>query len=139
MLFAAFGGRGDLLTGDAGIKTLRESADYATRLGIDLPSQVTFAQIPHHGGRHHVSSETLNLVFGKPLALRPENPGRVAFVSASAKAPTHPKRVVTNAFNRRSFRVAQTKGNSIWRHSNMPAREGCGPLTYVPFYDEVEQ
>lgn len=139
VLFAAYGERGYLLTGDAGIETLRASADYAARMGVDLPSRVTFAQIPHHGGRHNVSSETLNLVFGKPLVLRPENPDRVAFVSASAKAPSHPKRVVTNAFNRRGFRVAQTKGNSIWHRSNMPARAGYGPLTYVPFYDEVEQ
>ncbi|MFX1763419.1 MBL fold metallo-hydrolase [Paraburkholderia sp. A1RI-2L] len=139
VLFAAYGGRGYLLTGDAGVDTLRASADYAARMGIHLPSQVAFAQIPHHGGRHNVSSETLNLVFGEPLAFRPENPNRVAFVSAAAKAPSHPKRVVTNAFNRRGFRVAQTKGISIWHRRNMPERAGYGPLTYVPFYDEVEQ
>ncbi|WP_186078776.1 ComEC/Rec2 family competence protein [Burkholderia gladioli] len=139
VLFAPYDGKGFLLTGDAGIDTLRASAEYAMARGIHLPSQITFAQIPHHGGRRNVSTETLNLVFGEPLAARPENPTRSAFVSAAAKAPRHPKKVVTNAFHRRGFAVAQTKGVSIWHQHNMVGRAGYGPLTYVPFYHEVDE
>ncbi|AJY62518.1 ComEC/Rec2 family competence protein [Burkholderia glumae] len=139
VLFASFNQKGFLLTGDAGIETLRASAAYASSLGINLPLQVTFAQIPHHGGRHNVSTETLNLVFGEPHPERPENPKRSAFVSAAAKAPRHPKKVVTNAFHRRGFKVAQTKGRNICHYHGMPVRAGYGPLDYVPFYDNEDE
>ncbi|RAR56447.1 metallo-beta-lactamase superfamily protein [Paraburkholderia unamae] len=140
ILFATVGTNGYLLTGDAGIDSLRAAGEYAAKRGIDLPKQVTFAQIPHHGGRHNVSTETLDILFGPRLAQRPEQAWRTAFVSASEKAPRHPKKVVTNAFKRRGFKVGQTKGKSIWHFSpGMPRREGYSALTYLPFYDEVEE
>ncbi|RKE25260.1 metallo-beta-lactamase superfamily protein [Paraburkholderia sp. BL23I1N1] len=140
VLFATIRDRGYLLTGDAGIDTLRASSDYAKSIGVDLPSQVAFVQIPHHGGRHNVSTETLNMIVGKPLAQAVEEPTRSAYVSAAAQAPRHPKKLVTNAFKRRGFKVAQTKGQSIWLYSKgMPTREGYGPLNYLPFFAEVEK
>lgn len=140
VLFAPIGTRGYLLTGDAGIQTLRAAADYAKCIGIDLPQRVTFVQIPHHGGRHNVSTETLNMLVGEPLTDESAEPARTAYVSASKKAPSHPKRVVTNAFVRRGFRVGQTKGITIRHYSpGMPKREGWGPITYLPFFKEVEQ
>jgi beta-lactamase superfamily II metal-dependent hydrolase len=140
VLFTSVGTRGYLLTGDAGVQTLRASADYAKSIGVDLPQRVTFVQIPHHGGRHNVSTETLNMLVGKPLADASAEPSRTAYVSASKKAPRHPKRVVTNAFLRRGFRVGQTKGSTIRHYSpGMPKREGWGPIPYLPFYEEVEQ
>lgn len=139
VLFAQVGSSGYLLTGDAGIETLRAAAEYAKGLGVDLPRQVTFAQIPHHGGRHNVSTDTLNMVFGEPLADQNAKPTRSAYVSAAEKAPRHPKKVVTNAFIRRGFAVAQTKGQTIRHHRNMPAREGWVALNYLQFFDEVEE
>lgn len=138
ILFGKLDGRGYLLTGDAGILSLREAATYAEGLGIDLPNEVTCVQIPHHGGRHNVSTETLNLIVGEPKA-RTAEPKRTALVSASAKAPTHPKKVVTNAFIRRGFKVVQTKGTSIRHHHNMEPRSGWTQVTYVPFYDETDE
>ncbi|HDR2499856.1 TPA: hypothetical protein QCI21_002066 [Enterobacter roggenkampii] len=138
ILFGKLDGRGYLLTGDAGIQSLREAATYAEGLGIDLPNEVNFAQIPHHGGRHNVSTETLNLIIGEPKA-RTDEPTRVALVSASAKAPKHPKKVVTNAFIRRGFKVIQTKGTHVRHHHNMGARAGWVSATYVPFYDETDE
>ncbi|WP_432260839.1 ComEC/Rec2 family competence protein [Cupriavidus sp. TMH.W2] len=138
VLFAKTEAHGYLLTGDAGIETLRAAAEYAQAMGYDLPSQVTFVQIPHHGGRHNVSTETLDLIVGKPLAIKPEKFTRTAFVSAAKAAPTHPKRVVTNAFLRRGFNVAQTKGQSIYHFRGAERRVGWGPLTYVPFYAELD-
>ena len=80
------------------------------------------------------------MLVGKPLADESAEPSRTAYVSASKKAPRHPKRVVTNAFLRRGFRVGQTKGSTIRHYSpGMPEREGWGPITYLPFYEEVEQ
>ncbi|MBA1215893.1 ComEC/Rec2 family competence protein [Pseudomonas fulva] len=140
ILFAETGNKGYLLTGDAGIESLRAAAIYASERGIELPTRVTFAQIPHHGGRHNVSTETLNLLVGKPLETPPDEPVRRAFVSAAALAPRHPKKAVTNAFISRGFKVVKTKGNHIVHRSpGAPEREGWGPVTYEPFYEEVEE
>lgn len=138
ILFAKLDTRGVLLTGDAGIQSLRAAAGFATSMGYDLPSQVTFVQVPHHGGRHNVSTETLDLIVGKRLANQPENPERSAYVSASELAPTHPKRVVTNAFIRRGFKVAKTKGQAICHNFGSVKRPGWSALTYVPFYHELD-
>ncbi|HRL94764.1 MAG TPA: MBL fold metallo-hydrolase [Pseudomonas sp.] len=140
ILFATIGKGGYLLTGDAGVQALRTSADYAASVGIDLPQRVTFVQIPHHGGRHNVSTEALNLLVGEPLQNATAPPTRTAYVSAAAKAPRHPKKVVTNAFVRRGFRVGQTKGRAISHFTQgTPKREGWGPITYLPFFEEVEK
>lgn len=139
ILFGSFKGRGILLTGDAGVESLKAAASVALGLGIDLPSAVTFVQIPHHGGRHNVSTEALDTVIGPQLPPNYGTPSKTAFVSASARAPSHPKRVVTNAFIRRGFKVAQTKGQSIWHYFDMPKREGYSSLTYIPFHEEVEE
>jgi len=139
VLFASIGTNGYLLTGDAGIQTLRASAEFAKSIGIDLPQRVSFVQIPHHGGRHNVSTETLNMLIGEPLPNENAAPTRSAYVSASEKAPSHPKRVVTNAFVRRGFKVGQTKGKAICHYVGMPRREGWGPISYLPFYQEVEE
>lgn len=139
ILFAQSDTDGFLLTGDAGIESLRACAEYATSIGIDLPQKVTFVQIPHHGGRHNVSTDTLNMVLGPPVAGQNAASTRFACASAAAKAPTHPKRVVTNAFIRRGFSVGQTKGQTVCHRRNMPAREGWVPISYVPFYSEVEE
>lgn len=139
VLFANIENRGGyLLTGDAGLDSLRASAEYARSIGIDLPGQVTFVQIPHHGGRHNVSTETLNLLVGPPMAGEVTNVAKTAFVSASEKAPTHPKRKVTNAFKRRGFGVFATKGKSIRHGFNQPLRQDWGPAEHLPFYNEVE-
>lgn len=139
VLFASVGERGYLLTGDAGVDTLRASANFATSIGIDLPARVTFAQIPHHGGRHNVSTETLNLLFGAPLTNALAVPTKTAFVSAAERAPRHPKRKVTNAFKRRGFSVAQTKGKTICHYIGVPMRQGWVTAPTVPFFEEVEE
>ncbi|MBT2298494.1 ComEC/Rec2 family competence protein [Pseudomonas fluorescens] len=140
ILFATVGKGGYLLTGDAGIEALHACADFASSIGIDLPQRVSFVQIPHHGGRHNVSTETLNMIVGEPLQNTPDQPSRTAYVSAAANAPRHPKKVVTNAFLRRGFRVGQTKGRAISHFTQgTPKREGWGPITYLPFYEEVEE
>lgn len=90
-------------------------------------------------GRHNVSTEALNLLVGEPLQNATAPPTRTAYVSAAAKAPRHPKKVVTNAFVRRGFRVGQTKGRAISHFTQgTPKREGWGPITYLPFFEEVE-
>ncbi|CAB3805217.1 hypothetical protein LMG28688_06147 [Paraburkholderia caffeinitolerans] len=139
VLFAKIENHGGyLLTGDAGLDTLRASAEYAKGIGIDLPREVTFVQIPHHGGRHNVSTETLNLLVGAPSSVEAANATKTAFVSAAENAPTHPKRKVTNAFKRRGFDVFATKGKSIRHGFNQPFRQNWGPAPRLPFFHEVE-
>jgi beta-lactamase superfamily II metal-dependent hydrolase len=138
ILFAQTETDGILLTGDAGTDSLKAAAGFARMIGINLATDVTFVQIPHHGGRHNVSTVALDMVVGPalPHAIETE---KYAFVSAAKAAPRHPKRSVTNAFHRRGFKVSQTKGDTISRWRNRPARPGWGPLTYVPFHDRVEE
>lgn len=138
ILFGTAASEGILLTGDAGIDSLKAAAQYARDLGISLPQQVVFVQIPHHGGRHNVSTEALDQIVG-PRGQNGEGTGKVAYVSAAKLAPRHPKRVVTNAFNRRGFKVIQTKGAGKCRTIQAPNREGWVATTeFVPFYHEVE-
>lgn len=138
ILYASTPYGGYLLTGDTGIQSLRAAHEYASSVSINVASDLKFAQIPHHGGRHNVSTETLNLLMGSPLADRGEVNNRIAFVSAAEKAPKHPKRVVTNAFIRRGFEVGQTKGKTINYGQAFPARPNWVAIDPVPFYDQVE-
>ncbi|HET6803999.1 MAG TPA: hypothetical protein VFH59_00965 [Frateuria sp.] len=138
ILYAHYDRQGYLLTGDAGVVSLAAAADFAAAQGIQLPAQLTFVQIPHHGGRHNVSTDVLNRIVGYPVP-ETRQPTRMAFVSASKKAPKHPKRSVTNAFIRRGFQVAQTKGTHIRFRVGMPPREGYGALRYVPFAQEGDE
>jgi len=140
VLFAAIGEKGYLLTGDAGVDTLSASSDFARSIGIDLPTRATFAQVPHHGGRHNVSTDTLNLVFGQPVAEDDTTASKTAFVSAAKAAPRHPKKKVTNAFKRRGFKVFATKGSVIRHYSTgMTLPQGWGPVEQLPFYAAVEE
>ncbi len=138
ILFAPMAGRGVLLTGDAGVESLKAAAQYALTQGIHLATAVQCVQIPHHGGRHNVSTESLNMLVGATLPRFHDEAERSACVSASAKSPTHPKRVVTNAFIRRGFKVGQTKGQGVCYTDNMPARAGWMPIDGVQFHTEVE-
>lgn len=82
-----------LLTGDAGIRALGAAADYAESIGIDL-KMVTVHQIPHHGGRHNVSTKILNRIVGS-IVSEDSEPTKTAVVSIG-KDSDHPKGMVTN-------------------------------------------
>ena len=65
--FAELCGERILLTADTGRYGLAEMINYAPRIGLRLPGIGRF-QVPHHGGRHNVSTELLVLLCHK-LAL----------------------------------------------------------------------
>jgi beta-lactamase superfamily II metal-dependent hydrolase len=123
-----------LLTGDVGIEGLKETIDYADSQNWDIKN-VSFYQIPHHGGRHNVSPSVLNKIIGKKL---PEGtaPTKSAFVSV-AKNSDHPKKMVVNAFIRRGVKVFKTNGCTIHHFKGMPSRN-WGPLDCLEFSNEVE-
>ncbi|NUX98891.1 ComEC/Rec2 family competence protein [Paraburkholderia youngii] len=131
--------KGFLLTGDAGVQTLRKAAECAAIWGFDIVRRVHLAQIPHHGSRRNVSTETLDLLFGprNPVAGLPA--ARYAIASAAKEAPTHPKKRVVNAFVRRGFEICATKGQTIRYGIGMPGRPGWTSAPVLEFSTEVEE
>lgn len=138
ILYARTSNGGYLLTGDAGVKSLRAAYNHAVSMNLDVAENLRFVQIPHHGGRHNVSSETLDLLIGRAINAENTQSKRTAFVSASMNAPKHPKRVVTNAFIRRGFKVIQTKGKIITHGHGFPARADWASASLVPFHWELD-
>lgn len=126
-----------LLTGDAGLRALNASIDYAESKFITIKDDVNFYQIPHHGGRHNVSTSLLNSMVGEVVD-EGETNDKVAFVSA-AKNSDHPLQMVVNAFIRRGVKVYKTNGGIIHHHRNMPDREGWTSITNLNFKNEVEE
>ncbi len=127
-----------LLTGDAGIRALEMAIDYADSIGVSTKTDISFFQIPHHGGRHNVSPSILNRLLGNVL---PENTStdRTALASV-AKNSRHPCRMVTNAFIRRGVQpFSSDDGATInYQHGDMPTRNWTS-MASVPFTDYVEE
>jgi len=134
ILYAPFNEKGYLLTGDAGIRALEKTSEYAVEKGLDLPSNLRFIQIPHHGSRRNVSPSVLNKILGE----KGQEENKTAFVSAGKDAVKHPRPIVVNAFIRRGCKVVSTEGNTIKHHHNMPDREGWGAVEPLKFKEKVE-
>lgn len=138
ILFGQLGGKGILLTGDAGVRALDATATFTESKNVSLPNVLHFIQVPHHGSRNNVSSEVLDRIVGPRKAYDDGTTTKTAYVSASKESSTHPRTVVTNAFIRRGANVVPTKGQSKRYHHNMPAREGWVPVTPLKFSSQVE-
>ncbi|MCF8241457.1 MAG: MBL fold metallo-hydrolase [Melioribacteraceae bacterium] len=126
-----------LFTADAGVLGLDRAADYANGKGYDL-SGCTFIQIPHHGSRNNVTPQILNGIVGEKVGKDGEKT-KTAFVSVSKDSETHPRRVVTNAFNRRGANIGRTNGKWICYFNRRPDRPNMYDLDYIPFYNKVEE
>ena len=124
-----------LFTGDAGLIALSTAADFADENCIDLHG-VTFHQIPHHGGRHNVSSSVLNRIVGQ-IKSKNEKPSKTAFVSV-AKGSDHPKKMVVNAYIRRGVRVYEARNSSKCHYNGTQKRQGYSTAEQLPFANEVE-
>lgn len=125
-----------LLTGDAGIRALGAAADYAENIGIDLKT-VSVHQIPHHGGRHNISTKILNRIVGS-IVSEDSEPTKTAFVSIG-KDSDHPKGMVTNAYIRRGAKVYEARTSTIRHHKGeMPERKGWTSATKKSFSTEVD-
>ena len=133
---ATLGSKRILLTGDAGVISLSEAADYAKSRGCNLPG-IDFIQVPHHGSRHNVSPTSLDLWLGRPLP-ETRTRGTVAYVSVGKESKTHPRKKVVNAFIRRGSKVYSTKGTSVWHHCETPLRQGWGAAVALEFSKQVE-
>lgn len=126
-----------LLTGDVGIRGLRCAIDYADSIGRSIKDDVTFYEIPHHGGRHNVSPSILNELVGE-IVEEDTSPSKTAFV-CTGKTTDHPRQMVVNAFLRRGVKVYTTPGQTIHhKRGDMPEREGWTTLTDLSFQEDVE-
>ena len=130
---------GMLLVGDAGVEALENAEIEALFNGIQICDDVKFTEIPHHGGRHNVTTSLLNQLFGTSVGAGGEG-RKTAYVSV-AEGSDHPRQVVVNAYIRRGFKVYKTNGHVIWHcEGDMPDRKEFSSLTTViPFRRWVEQ
>jgi len=138
--FANFAGEKVVLTADTGRAGLAEAAAYAPSSGLDLPAnELRLIQVPHHGSRHNVSTEALNLWLGE-VGDEAQETRSTAIVSAGKDDQDHPRKVVVRAFMHRGARVVETKGKTIcFSGGAAPARQGwvsTTPLTYPSGYEE---
>ena len=140
--FARLCGKAVVLTADAGRDGLAEAADYAPVVGLHLPGGVDRFQVPHHGGRHNVSTEILDRWFGERWGRRPAEGEETftAVVSAARDDEDHPRKVVVRAFTHRGARIISTddgRGTKRTGH-NAPHRDGWTPATPLPYPNEME-
>jgi len=126
-----------LLTGDTGRDGLSEAADYLTARGIGLPGLALF-QVPHHGGRHNVSSATLDRWLGPKLMQLPENTNFSAVCSSAKADEHHPKKSVIRAILHRGGHFSATEGRTLhW--SRGISREGWSSVPQHEYPDSQEE
>ncbi|WIE50664.1 hypothetical protein [Pseudomonas sp. GM17] len=101
-----------LLTGDAGREALQEVIDYAPLAGLALPG-IRYFQVPHHGGRHNVSTEILDQLLGPRLASMPDKHTWNAICSSAEADEDHPRKSVIRAVLHRGGHWAATESKSI--------------------------
>ena len=134
--FARINGKRILLTADAGKEALAEAANYLENIGEQLPGLDLF-QVPHHGGRHNLSTEILDRWLGPCLPNYCQTPTWSAVCSSAKLDEAHPKKVVIRAIMHRGGHFAATEGlNICW--SNGITREGWGPIPQAPYPEEQE-
>lgn len=126
-----------LLTGDAGIRALREAIEYSNQINIDLKDSITLYQVPHHGSRRNVSPSILNELLGEVI---PEGTqaDRISVVCTGSNTDS-PKKMVTNAFLRRGVEVYNAKGVTINHRKNIESRQGWSSVTAIEFSEDVEE
>lgn len=137
--YAMLSGKRILLTGDAGRSGLEEAADYAEKIGINLPGVDRF-QVPHHGSRRNVSTEVLDRWLGERLAVKPSGGDETFFaiISAAKDDDDHPRKAVVRAMIHRGGKVFKTKGNGLRTARNAPDRSGWSAAEAMPYPEEQE-
>jgi beta-lactamase superfamily II metal-dependent hydrolase len=126
-----------LLTADTGRDGLNEAADYAPYVGLTLPGIDRF-QVPHHGSRRNVSTETLDRWLGERLAVQSTHSRFQAVISAAKADTKHPRKAVVRAMIHRGATVYTTEECSTSIKSpNAPAR-GWGVATPAAYPEDQE-
>lgn len=126
-----------LLTGDAGRDGLLEAAQYAVRNGLAVP--VNKFQVPHHGGRHNLSSDLLDFWVGPKLSqMLPKGQEKFeAAISAADEDKAHPRKVVLRALRHRGGFVLTTEDRPVIIQRN--SSRTWTVAENVPYPDEQEE
>ncbi len=126
--YAEIAGRKILLTGDVGREGLRETARFLTSIGVALQEFWVF-QVPHHGSRKNVSTDTLDALLGPRLAAPlPKGQERFcAIISCSDSDGDHPRNAVIRAMVHRGGHWSTTETKSICAACNIH-REGYSSI-----------
>lgn len=101
-----------LFTGDAGREGLAEAIDYSHHVNFSLPG-VDMFQVPHHGGRHNVSTEILDKLLGERLSELPETTSWCGICSSAKEDKDHPKNSVKRAIIHRGGHWSETEGKTV--------------------------
>jgi hypothetical protein len=135
--YGVLNGKKILLTGDTGRAGLREVIEYAPMAGLALPGIDRF-QVPHHGGRHNVSSELLDQLLGPKLASQASPAKFSAYVSAAKADADHPRKSVVRAMYHRGANVHTTEGGGVRNTGGSAPDRGWGPSVPLAYPDEQE-
>ena len=128
-----------LLTADVGRAGLDQAADYAAFIGVALPLPTgSVVQVPHHGSRHNVSSETLDRWLGAKDPVHTEERYR-AVVSAGKDDVDHPRKAVVRAFIHRGARISVTRGMKICSHGGAAPARGWTSAPALPYPEGNEE
>ncbi|UWU70590.1 MBL fold metallo-hydrolase [Bradyrhizobium sp. NC92] len=119
--YALLNGERIMLTGDTGRAGLREVIDYAPYIGLVLPGIDRF-QVPHHGGRHNVTTQLLDELLGPRLPASGQPSTFTAIISSAAADPDHPRKSVVRAMIHRGGKVLTTEGQGKRTHKGAPNR-----------------
>ena len=126
-----------LLTGDAGREALQEVIDYAPFAGLSLPG-VRYFQVPHHGGRHNVSTEILDQLLGPRLSYKPKKHTWNAICSSAKADEDHPRKSVIRAVLHRGGHWAATESKNIRIGAGI-TRDGWVPILQAEYPEEQEK
>ncbi|WP_407187698.1 competence protein ComEC [Bradyrhizobium centrosematis] len=134
--YALLNGERIMLTGDTGRAGLREVIEYAPYVGLVLPGIDRF-QVPHHGGRHNVTTQLLDELLGPRLPVRAQSGTFVAVISCAKADDDHPRNSVVRAMIHRGGKVITTEGGGVRTQRGAPAR---GWSAAIPMdYPEVQE
>jgi len=137
--FANFEGEHVVLTADAGRTALDEAADYAPFVDLSLPAnKIRCMQIPHHGSRHNVSTETLDRWLGK-VEKKSQQARSTVIVSAGKDDRDHPRKMVVRAFMHRGAKVFETKGKVLCFSGGAAQGRGWSAATPVSYPEEYDE
>jgi hypothetical protein len=99
VLYGVIGGRGILLTGNAGVKALSNTARYAESRSLLIPERLAFVQIPRHGDAEHASPSVLDRLIGPKY--REARADLTAVIATKPTRGRYREQLVANALKRR--------------------------------------
>ncbi len=106
-MFGDIGGQGILLTGNAGMAALSNTARYAEKMRVLIPTNLGLVQIPYRGNDNHLESSLLDRLVGPDLRgdAMDRDLTALIFMPAGDIFPSNP--LLVNTLLRRGARVVR--------------------------------